>query len=322
MTKTNLGLVEYVKSKLTLPTIYMLGGFGRPLTQFMIDRRVAMNCLHTIRNLATIKAGIGRYCFDCVGIIKGYLWETSLGIVQYNVPAGSDQNVGMMYNACPEKGVLTSMPEIPGLLVFTKDLGHVGVYTGKDATGVRQYIECTPAWGKWGVCQSNDSIRTWAFWGKYRLIEYIVPVIVKPTPSPVLKFSEKQTVVLNGQVFRNSLLAGPGNSYTWKIVIIEFTAEGAPAPYHVSGLGWVKESALSAYIAHTPTPITIKPWDIGNVVRINLSAEKYVTGQNIPLIYKEIRKYTVQELYPRVNPNRALLKEIQSWVYLSDLKIV
>ena len=320
MTKTNLGLVEYVKSKLTLPTIYMLGGFGRILTQSMIDRRVAMGCLHTIRNLATIKAGIGHYCFDCVGIIKGYLWETSPEIVQYDVPAGSDQNVGMVYNACPEKGVLGSMPEIPGLLVFTKDLGHVGVYIGKDAAGNRQYIECTPAWSKWGVCQSNDTIRIWAVWGKYRLIEYIVPVIVKPTPIPVLKFKPGQSVVLNGQVFRNSLLAFPGNSYSGKIVTVEFTAPGAPAPYHVSSIGWVKESALSLYVA--PAPIVVKPWDIGNVVRINLSAAKYVTGQKIPLTYKGLRKYTVQELFPRVNPTRALLKEIMSWVYLTDLKKV
>lgn len=176
MAKTNLGLVEYAKSKLTLPTIYMLGGFGRKLTQAMIDRRVKeLQCAHTIRNLTTIKAGIGKYCFDCVGLIKGYMWESSPGVVAYNIPAGSDQNVRMMYGSSKEKGNLATMPDIPGLLVFTSDLGHVGVYIGKDSTGKRQYIESTPAWNKWGICQSNDTIRTWAFWGKYHLIDYIVP---------------------------------------------------------------------------------------------------------------------------------------------------
>ena len=67
MKKTNIGLVDYAKSKLTLPTIYMLGGFGRKLTQANIDRRVKeLKCSYTINNLNTIKAGIGRYCFDCV----------------------------------------------------------------------------------------------------------------------------------------------------------------------------------------------------------------------------------------------------------------
>lgn len=71
-----------------------------------------------------------------------------------------------------------------------------------------------------------------------------------------------------------------------------------------------------------PTPIAVSTWGLGNTVRINLSAGKYVTGQNIPLVYKGLRRYTVQELFPRDNPNRALLREIQSWVYLTDLKKV
>lgn len=65
--------------------------------------------------------------------------------------------------------------------------------------------------------------------------------------------------------------------------------------------------------------IPASTWGIGNTVRIKLSAENYVTGQKIPLFYKGLRKYTIQELFPRDNPNRALLKETLSWVYLSDV---
>jgi len=185
MSKTNSGLVEYAKSKLTLPTIYMLGGFGRPLTQANIDRRVnQLRCTHTINNLARIQAGLGKYCFDCVGLIKGYLWEEAPGVVDYNKPLGSDQNVNMMYGSCPEKGPLSSLPDLPGILVFTEDLGHIGIYVGKDAAGQRQYIESTPAWNKWGVCQSNDTIRKWAFWGKYSFVAYIEP-IVEPIITPI-----------------------------------------------------------------------------------------------------------------------------------------
>lgn len=176
MTKTNLGLVEYAKSKLTVPTIYMLGGFGRALTQANIDRRVnQLKCPHTIKNLSTIQAGIGKACFDCCGLIKGYLWEDAPLKVRYNDPKGSDQNCAGMYRNCPEKGPLETMPDILGLLVFTQDLGHVGIYIGKDAQGKRQYIESTPAWKKWGVTTSNDSIRKWAYWGKYSYIEYLEP---------------------------------------------------------------------------------------------------------------------------------------------------
>lgn len=308
MTKTNLGLVTYVKSKLTLPTIYMLGGFGRKLTQAMIDRRLAMGCSHTTRNLTTIKSGIGKYCFDCVGLIKGYLWETSPGIVPYNVPVGSDQNVGMMYRSTKERGPLVTMPDLPGLLVFTADLGHVGVYIGKDANGNRQYVECTPAWGKWGVCQSNDTIRKWAFWGKYHLIDYVTPEATKPS----LKFSLGQEVLLTGQVFRNSLLAGPGSSFSGKKVVIDLIVKDkiVPAPYHVSGIGWVKESALSAYI-EPPTTI------INEGDRVKVIGTNYATGQKIPWWVK-LKTHTVAD----VVVSKARLKEINSWVFLKDIKKV
>ena len=153
---TNIGLVEYAKSKLSLKTIYMLSGFGRVLQSSQVTNRVVnMKCRHTIANERRIRQGIGSYCFDCVGLIKGYLWEEEPGRVRYNIPSGSDQNVGMMYRSATEKGPMNTMPDIPGLLVFTADMGHVGIYIGK-VNGVNQYIESTPAWNAWGVTTSAD----------------------------------------------------------------------------------------------------------------------------------------------------------------------
>ena len=179
MSKTNIGLVEYCKSKLTLPTIYMLSGFGRVLTHANIDKRIANGCAHTIRNQAIIRAGVGKYVFDCVGLIKGYLWETSPGVVPYKTIDGvyfpdSDNNVKGMYDRAKEKGSFNTMPDIPGMLVMTSDLGHVGVYIGK-VNGIRQYIEATPSFGFWGVGQSNETTRQWAYWAKHYLIEYLEP---------------------------------------------------------------------------------------------------------------------------------------------------
>lgn len=173
MAKTNLGLVEYAKSKLNLPTIYFLSGFGRVLTESAIQKRITNGCAFTIANQAKIRTGIGKYAFDCGGLIKGYMWETSPGVIAYNNPIGSDQNAGMMYRASNTKGLLNTMPDTPGLLVFTADLGHVGIYIGRDGAGNRQYIECSPAFSKWKVFQSNDTIRKWTYWGKYALIQYV-----------------------------------------------------------------------------------------------------------------------------------------------------
>lgn len=194
MTKTNLGLVSYVKSKLTVPTIYMGSGFGRVLTKANVDKRIAKGDTLVIKYESIVRAGIGKYVFDCCGLIKGYMWEVSPGNVPYKVIDGvyvstSDQNVRGMYNTATEKGTLDTMPDIPGLLVFTADLGHVGVYIGS-VDGKRQYVESTPAWKKWGVCQSNDTIRKWTYWGKYHLIEYL-----KPVPVPTEKTLKKGSVV-------------------------------------------------------------------------------------------------------------------------------
>lgn len=225
MSKTNLGLVEFAKSKLNVPTIYMLGGFGRYLNQAMINRRVnELQCAHTIRNLATIQGGIGKTCYDCVGLIKGYLWEDKPGVVRYNVPKGSDQNVGDMFRSCKEKGNLAEMPDLPGLLVFTKNLGHVGIYIGKNKNGEREYIEATPARNQWGVTLSNDKLRTWTFWGKYSYIEYLS----KNSP---IHFKPGDIVYVNG-IGRASSLGSGKSTATYrnkKMVIIKHLPQASHA---------------------------------------------------------------------------------------------
>lgn len=182
MPYTNLGLIEYTKAKMALPNIYFLSGIGRKLTEYNIQKRITNGCAFTIANQTRIRTGIGKFAFDCGGLIKAYLWETSPGVINYNSPVGSDQNARMMYDKATAKGPMNTMPELKGLLVFTADLGHVGIYIGRNAAGIRQYIECTPAWGAWGITTSADSghpqnhNRVWTYWGKYALIEYIEEV--------------------------------------------------------------------------------------------------------------------------------------------------
>jgi len=59
------------------------------------------------------------------------------------------------------------------IVFFKQDLVNVRIYIGKVGSRQCQYIESTPAWYKWGVCQSNDTIRKGALWGKYSYITYI-----------------------------------------------------------------------------------------------------------------------------------------------------
>ena len=70
--------------------------------------------------------------------------------------------------------------------------------------------------------------------------------------------------------------------------------------------------------ASTNKPTTDKPASAtvraGDTVKI--TGSKYATGQNIPFWVK-LKSHTVKS----VSGNRALLKEINSWVYIADLKV-
>lgn len=72
--------------------------------------------------------------------------------------------------------------------------------------------------------------------------------------------------------------------------------------------------------AETGKPTTDKPASnltavkAGDIVKI--TGSRYATGQNIPFWVK-LKSHTVKS----VSGNRALLKEINSWVYIADLKV-
>lgn len=61
-----------------------------------------------------------------------------------------------------------------------------------------------------------------------------------------------------------------------------------------------------------PTAATVRAGDI-----VKIKGNKYATGQKIPMWVK-LKKHTVKT----VSGSRALLKEIRSWVYVSDLTVL
>lgn len=67
----------------------------------------------------------------------------------------------------------------------------------------------------------------------------------------------------------------------------------------------------------TPTPPPVVSISVGSKVNIKTSATNYTTGQKIPSGQKGSVVHTVQQL----SADKALLKEIVSWVYLKDLAL-
>ena len=97
------------------------------------------------------------------------------------------------------------------------------------------------------------------------------------------------------------------------------TSTGQPHPYHLQAVsgsgstvsGWVNSADIKGATTAGSGTITA-----GKTVKVKSSATKYATGQTIPSWVKN-QKYTVQQ----INGDRALLKEITSWVSLTDLEL-
>ena len=73
----------------------------------------------------------------------------------------------------------------------------------------------------------------------------------------------------------------------------------------------IKKKSAPAVKPSENKPTTVKAGDT-----VKITGSKYATGQNIPFWVK-LKSHTVKS----ISGNRALLKEINSWVYVADLKV-
>ena len=93
-----------------------------------------------------------------------------------------------------------------------------------------------------------------------------------------------------------------------------------------SGAGWINLSYTSKTTSTTKTTTTsstktTKLPSVGGKVKIKSTAKKYCTGQEIPKSVKG-KSYTVKQIGTSKYPNGLLLKEIVSWVNVSDVTVL
>ena len=163
MAKSNLGLVEYAKAQLGLP--YWYGTFGQIATETLYKTKKQQYPRYykwegtPYDNFPT---QYGKRVHDCIGLIKGYLWSNSaIATPKYN--SAQDLSANGMRAACSERGDISTMPDIPGVLVFMS--GHVGVYIGSG-----EVIEARGH--EYGIVKTKLEGRGWRWWGKCPFIEY------------------------------------------------------------------------------------------------------------------------------------------------------
>ena len=158
MSKTNIGLVEYAKAQLGKP--YWYGTFGQTATEILYAQKKRQYPNYYTTN--DYPSQYGQRVHDCIGLIKGYMWsDTSTSAPKYR--ASQDASADGMLALCREKGNISTIPELPGVLVFSPQ--HVGVYIGGGYV-----IEARGH--KYGVVKTKLSERGWKSWGKCPFIEY------------------------------------------------------------------------------------------------------------------------------------------------------
>ena len=159
MIKTNKGLVKYAKAMLGHP--YWYGCYGQISTRALYRTKKKQYPVQYQWQCPVTQ--LNKRVFDCVGLIKGYLWSKSINSNPvYN--ASQDVSANGMLAVCKKKGKIKTLPEVPGVLVFRT--GHVAVYIGKGYV-----IEAKGH--KWGVVKSKLKDRGFTDWGYCPWIKYI-----------------------------------------------------------------------------------------------------------------------------------------------------
>lgn len=161
------------------PSCYVSGGWGQPLTPANKVRMINKNTFnYTYRNIINAQAS-NCIAWDCICLIKGILWGWQNDL--------SDPNGGAVYasNGVPDIGENTMINRcigvstnfssvIPGEMLWID--GHAGVYIGGGLG-----IECTTAFGEWGVIKTavgniapvpGYNTRTWAKHGRLPYVDY------------------------------------------------------------------------------------------------------------------------------------------------------
>jgi len=166
---TNFQLVEFCKAVYAALWVYWYGTCGYKCTEALYQSKARQYPDHYTPSresgyMADIKAG--KMCADCVGMIKAFFWMNGdiNGKNKYASNGCPDVSANGMYNLCKETGPISSIPDIPGLIVWKS--GHIGVYIGGGYTiEMRGFAyDCV----KRAVADGP-----WTRWGKLPMLSYV-----------------------------------------------------------------------------------------------------------------------------------------------------
>lgn len=190
MAKTSAGLVAHALAQIGLPYVY--GTYGKALTADIVRQKAKQypTQMYASREEYALKHFLGKRSYDCAGLVKAYMFqETPDAAPKYSEKY--DKNVGGLIKACVETGAISSIPEIPGLLVF-RGTAHVGIYAGDGVVIEAKGFD-------YGVVKSRLSSGGWDKWGKLGWISY-----PQQAASPVTAQKTENVIFAEEKIFKNT----------------------------------------------------------------------------------------------------------------------
>lgn len=172
MSKTAEGLVQWAEQAYQDGWVYWYGTCGYACTNGLLERKTNQYPDHYKSNRqAKYKKHIaeGKVCSDCIGLFKSYAWDKDDDIdtraSSYGSNGQPDKGAKQTLKACKVKSSIDTMPEIPGLAVWTKTGGHIGLYVGNgEVLELRDFAN--------GFQRSKLSERSFKTWGLYPYTTY------------------------------------------------------------------------------------------------------------------------------------------------------
>ena len=158
--KSAAGLVAYAKSQLGRP--YWYGTSGQISSLDLYNTKKSHYPAYYTAN--DFLQQLGMKVHDCCGLVEGYMWSPNPDAAAVIGSNGfPDYTANGLLAAATEKGLIATMPEIPGLTVHYP--GHMGVYIGDGWV-----IEARGH--KYGVVKTRLKDRCWISWAKVPGLKY------------------------------------------------------------------------------------------------------------------------------------------------------
>lgn len=185
MAKTGEGLAQWAENAVADGKhVYCYGTYCNRFTADLLKRKTAQYPKHYTADRMSaynryVKAGM--IATDCVGLIKGYLWDEN-GTIKYGRNGIPDVSAEGMYKNCKVKGAINADTKLSrGALVFTQekdgDIPHVGIYVGNG------YV-CEARSFAGGMQKNQIANRSFTLWGLCPYVDYEGNAVENPTPAP------------------------------------------------------------------------------------------------------------------------------------------